>query len=154
GFCSVSFDPVCDGITYHYCFAGRLSDYYCGPSTHCTPEGCVGNGASCTGPSRAGRCEGAKVFWCDGGRESTLDCATLPSPGVCRTLAGQSGTTYAFCAPAPADHEDACDVASHVDTCDGDDLVYCDGQLQRVQCSLYGARCVINKYGKAACAWS
>ncbi|MEZ4438977.1 MAG: hypothetical protein R3B72_07800 [Polyangiaceae bacterium] len=93
---------------------------------------CTGTGAACTGDGNT-TCDGTSLVQCLNGGEHRIDCAALDPSFSCQT-----GTSEAFCGVA-----DECDPVTTVDTCDGDDVVYCHGgRLERASCAALGfSRC-------------
>jgi hypothetical protein len=152
GACDASSAPVCDGVMQLTCQAGVLTRFTCPPGTACDPASlamphsqgvaCTGTGAPCTGD----RCDGADVVSCLNGGEWRHGCNGAGGvPSVCSF----EPSGIATCTPDP---DLACDPTQYVDRCDGAKLVYCDGDVRRVDCASLGfTSCTTESGGWAGC---
>ena len=132
GTCDAPPDVPCDGNIATACDGHLLFRSAC---THgvCTPfEGngsCEGDGPVCT----QDRCEGDVFIDCADGREMRFDCTRIAVRATCRTDPDLS--TLADCVPSLSLR---CDPSTHVDQCEGSDLVYCDGVERMMDCRSLG----------------
>jgi len=137
----------CEGNTEVTCDHGVLERLTCSPgvcSMGSQGPRCAGTGAPCT----QDRCDGDTLMQCLGRREQPFACDQLPIPSVC----GQ-GCAYGVCPVSrclPSSRL-SCDPLSHVDTCDGTRIVYCDGQERTVDCAALGFTTCVAVPGGANC---
>jgi uncharacterized protein (TIGR03382 family) len=137
---AISFAGCCSEEQLYFCEAGELCQLPCDKILHCGWNGnkdfydCETDGmadldlvfpkecpafspADCQGVEVAGCCAGDKLYWCDGIKLQTIDCAANSSKTVCGTNA-DSGT--ADCLPPGAPAFMACPFAT------GDDVTLPD----------------------------
>ncbi len=136
-FCDPGAPQACVGNLAQFCsLAGTGSEADCGAlGERCVMKNgfptCVGSGPSCT----SSRCDGSDLILCDGSFERRILCNELPITSVCQA----NGDTVG-CVPSPAL---ACDATKYTDRCEGTSLVFCDGEEERLDCSVFGfSRCV------------
>jgi hypothetical protein len=151
GPCVAATTPVCDGDTQLTCNAGVLTRFTCPPGTACVPASIAMKGSSgiaCTGtgaPCTADRCDGNTVVACINGGEWRRSCGGAVVVSACAV----ASDGVARCVPDPAL---ACDPMQFLDHCDGAELVYCDGDERRVDCTSLGFRgCGTESGGWSGC---
>jgi len=115
----------------------RCSDFGLSCSETESPSRCVGTGTACPADSfpyfdvnYVGQsCQNAQLTACVRGATAELDCSCFGRAFDCQAFAGAT-----FCGRASE-----CDPATHVNTCDGNDTVFCDaGKLTHVDCAALG----------------
>ncbi len=148
GLCTSPPQP-CDGNTRVTCENGVIRRVSCGEqSCRASPSGpeCVALGPPC----QTSRCEGDIAIRCESGHELRGVCTSLTIPATCGSdcYASASCTRSPTCIPSPSL---ACDPLTHDDSCDGLNLIYCDGTERALDCTSLGfSACTVNA-GRAAC---
>lgn len=100
---------------------------------------CVGPGPACS----KNRCDGATLVQCDHGFERRVRCADSRGPSSCRE--GDAG------AACTLDSTPECEPSTWRDSCDGPNLIVCDGLTQRIDCRQFGfSSCGVDG-GQARC---
>ena len=134
--CTQSSDIVCNGTQLQYCGGwGERVEFDCGASGRlCQSDPwypCVGTGAACAYDDPVS-CAGSVASYCSGGALATYDCSQVLGRSAC---AAGAPSHHVPCRPSG----DACDPASYLGACKGDELVLCvDGALRVESCTALG----------------
>ena len=84
--------------------------------------------ATCGGETHRGRCDGDTLIWCDGGVVVANDCAADGMP------CGYASSVDVYGCMAPVQNN-TCQGESFEGRCDGDSVVWCNGQgVERLSC--------------------
>src|SRR5262249_37313701 len=96
------------------------------------------DGGACEGDAAiAGSCDGTEVVFCDHGKVSRVDCATIGA--TCAVTGGRADC-------ATGNREAGCGNLTKLGTCDGAVIRYCDetglaSVAREIDCAAYGQKC-------------
>ncbi len=101
----------------------------------------TGSGANtsdpCKGETFAGRCDGAKVIWCESNTVRTQDCSASG-----KTCIFDSANQYYACGKAPSTPVDPCNGESFTGRCENGSVIWCENQqVKSLTCSQSGKSC-------------